>query len=362
MELKNLQKHIRTLATLEETNSPVVSYYLNREPNELTNRLLLTERGRVLRQSLWGRARHDFEEAMHQIETYIDNELLADAKGVAIFARTGEGDFFLPLQFRVPVPNWIAVTALPNIYHLIELKDTYHRYVVMISTEENARILEVNLGSVTEELWRERPELRQRVGREWTKEHYQNHRQERTNQFVKEKIKILERLMLAGGHTHLILAGNPQMTARIRKALPRHLEEKLIDIVMADPNDNISDVVAVTLAQFIEQEEQESQALVDTLYREIRTSGLAVVGPEASFEALQQGRADVLVLAQDMPNLTLREELVRLAAQSHCQVEVVKYSPVLMEFGGAGCLLRYLLPEQYPQSQYAYEPQNQPSL
>lgn len=351
MELKNLQKHIRTLATLEETNSPVISYYLNREFDELSNRLKLTEQGRVLRQSLWGRAKHDFEEAMNKIETFIDTELLPDAKGVAIFARTGEGPFFLPLQFRVPLPNWIAVTALPNIYHLIELKDTYHRYVVMISTEESARILEVTLGAVTEELWRERPELRERVGREWTKEHYQNHRRERTHQFIKEKIKILERLMAAGGHTHLILAGNPQMTARIRKALPRHLEEKLIDTVVAGANDNISDVVAVTLSQFIEQEEQESQAIVDTLYRELSISGLAVVGPEASLAALQQGQADVLVLAQDMPDLSLREELVRLAAQSQCQVEVVNYSPVLMEFGGAGCLLRYLLPEQHRRPQ-----------
>ena len=229
MELKNLQKHIRTLATLEETNSPVISYYLDRESNELTNRLMLTERSRVLRQSLWGKARHDFEEAMNKIETYIDNELLTDAKGVVIFARPGEGDFFLPLQFKVPVSNWLFATALPNIYHLIELKDTYQRYVVMISSEENARILEVNLGSVTEELWRERPELRQRIGREWTKEHYQNHRRERTNRFVKEKIKILERLMSDGDHTHLILAGNPQITARVRKALPKHLEEKLIE-------------------------------------------------------------------------------------------------------------------------------------
>jgi len=243
MELKNLQKHIRTLATLEETNSPVISYYLNRESDELSNRLKLTEQGRVLRQSLWGRAKHDFEEAMNQIETYVDTELLPDAKGVAIFARTGEGPFFLPLQFRVPLPNWLAVTANPNIYHLIELKDTYHRYVVMISTEESARILEVTLGSVTEELWRERPELRERVGREWTKEHYQNHRRERTNQFIKEKIKILERLMAAGGHTHLILAGNPQMTARIRKAFPRHLEEKLIDTVVAGSKGMVSTVV-----------------------------------------------------------------------------------------------------------------------
>ena len=307
----------------------------------------------MLRQSLWGRAKHDFEEAMNRIEAFIDNDLLSDAKGVAIFARAGEGEFFLPLQFRVPLPNWISITALPNIFNLIELKDTYHRYVVMISTEESARILEVTLGSVTEELWRERPELRKRVGREWTKEHYQNHRRERTNQFVKEKIKILEKLMSAGGHTHLILAGTPQMTARIRKALPRHLEEKLVDTVVAGPNDNISDVVAVTLSQFIEQEEQESQAIVDTLYRELRTSGLVAVGPEATLEALQQGQVDILVLAQDMPDISLREQLVRLAAQSQCQIEVVNYSPVLMEFGGVGCLLRYLLPEQQVQPQYA---------
>ena len=198
MELKNLHQHIRTLATLEETNSPVISYYLNRESNELASRLRLTERGRVLRQSLWGQARHDFEAAMNQVEEYLDHELLPEARGVAIFARVNQGPFFLPLQFRVPLPNWLNVTANPNIYHLIELKDTYHRYVVMISTEESARILEVNLGAVTEELWRERPELRRRVGREWTREHYQNHRRAQTDRFIKEKIKVLEQLMAAG--------------------------------------------------------------------------------------------------------------------------------------------------------------------
>ena len=41
MELKNLHQHIRTLAALEETNSPVISYYLNRESNEMANRLRL---------------------------------------------------------------------------------------------------------------------------------------------------------------------------------------------------------------------------------------------------------------------------------------------------------------------------------
>ncbi len=72
-----------------------------------------------------------------------------------------------------------------------------------------------------------------------------------------------------------------------------------------------------------------------------------MVGPEPSLEALKRGQADVLVLARDMPDPEIREELVRLAAQNQCQVEVVDFCDFLMEFGGVGCLLRYLTPDQY---------------
>ena len=57
-----------------------------------------------------------------------------------MFARGGSQRFFLPLQFRVPVPNLIAVGSLPNIYHLVELKDTYHQYVVMLLHDESVSI------------------------------------------------------------------------------------------------------------------------------------------------------------------------------------------------------------------------------
>lgn len=42
----------------------------------------------------------------------------------------------------------------------------------------------------------------------------------------------------------------------------------------------------------------------------------------------------------------LQKHIRTLAEQTQCQVETVNDSPILMEFGGVGCLLRYLLPEQ----------------
>ena len=380
MDLKELQKHIRTLATLPEAGAPVISCYLNLETSESGYRHALDERVHLLRKSLAGETRRHFEEALGQIESHLRAGIAAGTTGLAIFARGGKQPFFLPLQFRVSLPNWIAVNATPNIYHLVELEDTYHRYVVLISTERSARILGVNLGAVTEDVWKESPELRERVGRELTKEHYQNHRRERTNRFINELIGILDQLMSAGGYGHLILAGNPRVTSQIRKALPNHLAAKVVDIVPASGYDRTKDVVAATLVSFIEQEERESLAVVDKLLKEVNTHGLAVAGTRASFEALRQGQADVLVLAKayepdsgwacgacgateierPAPNtcsqcgarrireFNVKEELVRMAEQMESGVEVVNHSDALMRLGGVGCLLRFLRPEEYP--------------
>lgn len=379
MKLEELQGHVRNLACLEETDAPVVSCYLNLDRGKSNALNTLNCRVGMLGKSLGGKKRQQFEEATARIEEFLRTEPFTRTRGVAIFSRVGERPFFLPLQFQVPVPNWIAVNSTPNIYHLTELKDTYHRYVILISTEEKARILTVNLGGVTEELWMKRPELRKRVGREWSKEHYQNHRRDRAGRFFKEKIRVLEKLMSSGGHTHLILAGNPQNISRLRKALPRHLSEKLVDTVSASGNENISDVVAATLSSFIAWEEEESLAIVDKLNQEINTHGLAASGTEVCFRALRDNQADVLVLAKaydpepgwicancgkidfqqektvvcpacgakDIGKFDIKEEMVRMAERNGCSVEVVEHSDVLMLLGGVGCLLRYLTPEQH---------------
>jgi len=94
---------------------------------------------------------------------------------MAAYARAGKSPFCLLLPFEVPLPDWIGVSSTANIYHLVELKDHYDRYVILLATEASARIIGVNLGSVTTQLCRSRPELRRRVGPEWTREHYQHH-------------------------------------------------------------------------------------------------------------------------------------------------------------------------------------------
>jgi Bacterial archaeo-eukaryotic release factor family 10 len=179
VDVNHLQEHIGTLANLEESAAPLISCYLDVAGGNGEYSVALDERVRVLKKSLTGRARADFEEAVTQIRQFVASELELGTKGSAIFARGGKHPFFLALQFRVPFPNWIGIGPTPNIYHLVEIKDNYDRYVILLATETSARIIGVNLGAVTQQIWSARPDLRRRVGREWSKDHFQDHRRER---------------------------------------------------------------------------------------------------------------------------------------------------------------------------------------
>ncbi len=373
MEVEELTHRIRTLIMTEPDRRPLVSCYLACDASTAGARHTFERRARELRELRAADDRDTLDEALDQIRAYLTTSLHPSTRGVALFARGGEQPVFEAMQFQVPVPNHVSVGDTADIYHLVELKDTYHRYVVLISSERYARIIEVNLGAVTRELWAKRPELRERVGREWTHAHYQNHSRDRGLRFLDEKIQLLDKLMVGGGHTHLILAGNARLTAQIRERLPPHLRTKMIDTLQFSALASPKDVVDMTLWSFIEAEQRESHDAVTELIQALSRQGLAVRGTQESLEALQRGQADVLILSgqyrsepvwrcRECPSLETRSDrparceacastnlvlehskqlLVRLAEERGVEIELVHDSDELMRIGGVGCLLRY---------------------
>lgn len=371
--LDELKQHITLLASVEETDAFFVSCYVNLENGQAGWRDVLDERARVLRRVLKGKHLADLEEALAKIEHWLATELLPEAKGAAIFVRGSlGGSFMLPMQFGAPLPNWIAVYPTPNVYHLVELKDNYHRYIVLLAMPGRASILQVNLGAATIQAWMQQPGLRTRVGSEWARMHYQVNQAHRGKRFVREKIAVLEQLMSVGGHTHLILAGDPEVTARVRRALPKDLAQTLVDMAPASERDRPTEVVMLTLSSFIEHDELESRSVAERLVEGLRRHNLAVVGSQASLDALQCNKVDTLVMARDyqpdpgwtctdcnaisaqvpetslcpqcgeaaVQPLDIRAALLRLAGQLEVPVEVVEPSEMLMSLGGVGCLLR----------------------
>jgi len=339
MNVKDLKAQVRSLATIEETTSPVVSCYVDLTDGVVMARAALDDRLRQMDGALCPSERHDVHAIVHQVREELRHVGSTD-RGLVVFARMQDEPFFRSLRFEVSVPNWIAVGPTPNIFHLIELKDMYHRYVILLCEPDMVRILEVNLGAVTAQLWKDRPEIRRRVSSEWTKRQYQHHLHERNRRFVRDAVATLEDRIQAGGYAHLILAGNAKMIRQMRAALTPRLAEMLVDSVLASARDSVRDVVEATLAVFIDETRAESSTVLDQLARELRVSGLAVSGATQTRLALEEGRVDVL-LVERRCDLAERGELVRLAARGGADTEIVEHSDLLMELGGVAALLRY---------------------
>ena len=344
MRIEDLEQSLRHIATLDETDDHLITAVLDCTGVRSAIRQRLQQRIRPVLTDLPADRRHSLDEARTRIERWIDDDLAADTRGAVVYARGGGDPVFLPLEFRVEMSREaVVVDTLPSVYDLCALKDAFHRYVVLLCTEDSMRILEVHLGAVTRQIWKERPEIRRRVGREWTREHYRNHRRDRTQRFVKEMIGVLEARTDTGGYQHLVLAGVPRLLAQVRDALPGRLREIVIDQLPASGRTSVEDVVTATLSTFVEEEQRESLSLVDALFDALYRDGLAVVGARRCLAALEHDQADLLIMAHDY-DTDGREPILRAAQRRGCTVEFVGGNDRLDRVGGVGCLLRYRPP------------------
>lgn len=123
MDRIDLNAHVRALATVPKSDAPMVSCYLGLTRGRLSRPEAFEERIRSLRSASSGRERQDLQDAIEPIRSFIDSSLLPDAEGAAIFSRGGAERFFLALQFRVSLPDRIAIDSVPRLYHLVRLSD-----------------------------------------------------------------------------------------------------------------------------------------------------------------------------------------------------------------------------------------------
>lgn len=343
---RNLKKSLNRLSEIAPNRSPLLSCFLDLDTPREKLRMLIQMQAQELSRNLPERQKMEFEEAFAKIDNFLSKATDSHSKGAAIYVRAGAQPFFLTMEFTVPLDTRLVVDSLPHLYPVIETKDTYHRFVIVIVTEDEARILETVMGAVTQEIFAKRPELRQRLGREWTRERYQNHKRDRNQRFVQTKIDIVDEMMQQRGHNHLVVAGSPKMIACFTNALPARLKKKVVNTLYANPRSGIYPIVVQAVELFAANEHIESHDRVQKLQSDLLVGGLAVAGIEESRKALLEGYADVLVIDRDFAEPHIQEELVRIATRSGVEIETVKDSPELQQLMGVGCLLRYR-PKEY---------------
>ena len=341
--MRSLRRHIAALASLPEADEPVISCYLDlRTPIE-SLRSSFAMWATAARHSLPKETRPSFDAAKTDIVQAMKQTWPDEVRSVAIFARPGTPELLMVQPFSATLETHFDVSPKPAIFPLVQLKDRFNRFVVVVCTEETGRIVEVTLGAVSEEIMTSRPDLHARLGRQLSREHFHHRREEDTRRFIKDQVEIIANLMARRGLNHLILAGHPRHVSALKDHLPKHILSQVVGSVLHAPNGHdYSPVIEEAIDTFIQAEQDESHSTVQRLHAQIRRNGLAVVGIEASRQAIEVGAASELVISEELPHAD-REELVRLAATHDISIEVCEGDDLLQSHGGVGCLLRFRL-------------------
>lgn len=340
MKIESIKEIMLRLAEVELTESPVITCVVNLNQTHQMATEEMEQQATKVSRALTGSLKKHFDEALENMKKFLLETALPSAKGAVIYGRSGELPFLYAFPVGIELETKLVVDEMPHIYPIVETCDTYHRFVVVTLTSREARIFETTAGAVTSELLTERPDLREKIGREWTRERYQNHKQDREQKFIQGKIAVLDELMAKAGHKSLIVAGSPKMVSAFTTALPLRLQHMLVDTLAVNPKAGLDPILVEAINSFVAKECEESHDQVDNLESALMKQGLGVSGEHAVRQALEHGYADVLIIDQDYRD-DAREELVRLAVQCDAEIETVKGSDKLKRLEGVGCLLRY---------------------
>jgi peptide subunit release factor 1 (eRF1) len=365
------------LAGFEPTTLPVLSVYLNMQPDQHGRTPDLQpylEREFKSLASTWqaGTAeRESFDRDAKRILAFVGNGLDKSANGLALFACSAK-EFFETIQVAAPIrEHRIYVYNQPHLYQLALIDDENPRYAAVLIDAQRARIFVFGLGAKLDDDKIEGKKMhRVKVGG-WSQARYQRRVENAQQQHAKEVAEHLAQIVREDRVTRIVIAGDSETVPLLTEELPQELRGMIVEGPKVASHASEQEIFSSTLDTLKEQSAKTEAEQVDRLLQEYRARGLAVVGPEAVLEALTNGQVDEILLskllevtneepvtvdaivAPELPDAeggtesdqpreaSLPDLLVTKAAQTKAAITFIQESPQLEAVGGVGAFLRW---------------------
>jgi peptide chain release factor subunit 1 len=373
-----LQEKFDRLVSFPPTTFPVISLYLNAEPDqhgkddlERFLRRELPARGRTFEPRTADRESYDRD--VERIHAWVAENLRPSANGVAIFACSGADDFFEAVQLEAPVKEHrLYVYNQPQLYELARLTDAYPRYAAVVLDSQQARIFVFALGGTVghADVVAEESVKKHQAGG-WSQARYQRHVDNIRQQHAKDTVAALERIVREEDIGHIVLAGDEVMVPAFREELPQHLQDKLVDDVLRlDISAPEHEVLEATLDAMISEDRRDDADRVRRAIEGYRAGGLGVAGLGPTLVALIRGQVGELLiseefetrhaepvprnspllppelvagLAEEVETVDLPDELVTRSRSTGATVSFIQNPTLLAEVDGVAAILRFTL-------------------
>ena len=250
---------------------------------------------------------------------------------------------FMAIDLPVPVTTRLYY-GLPQIKQLLFSLDQYKKYLVVLLSGVEVRVLEVFLTRTTDEMRVETEHrLEERVGRSGHAHKKESRAEEYERRFTQEVANEINQYFLSDpDFERLILGGNLKQAHAVRNSLHPAVREMLIGIESIDfklPSTEVAKHVT-TIADGYEMEHD--MAVVENLLACCNRAGTAVIEWKAVEAALSSGKVKSLVVPYPIESEAFNSLVVE-ATRSGAEIEFVfgEAADKLNKIGGIGAMLYY---------------------
>lgn len=372
-----VEQLLAKLVDFEPTTLPVLSVYLNAQPDRHGRtpdlRPFLEREFKSLAHT-WqaGDAeRESFDRDVERILAFIEGNLENSMNGLALFACSGK-ELFETIQLAAPISEHrVYVYNQPHLYQLALIDDENPRYAAVITDANRARIFVFGLGrKLDDDKITGKKMHRVKVGG-WSQARYQRRVENAQQQHAKEVAEHLTQIVREDRVTQIVIAGDSETIAVLMEELPQEIRGMVVEGPKLANNAPEQEIFFATIETIKEESAKTEADAVQRLIEAYRARGLAVVGPEATLEALTNGQVDELLLSKlleqtneepvavdaviapeipdssggtesDQPReVSLPDLLVTKAAQTGATITFIQESTLLESVGGVGAFLRW---------------------
>jgi len=346
-----LREQLDRLAAFEPVDAPVLSLYLDMRADEQGQhrydtflRRAWLERGR----SLKGDARKSFDRDAERINAYLANEVPRSVNGLAVFACAAADNYFEAVQLETSLDhNWLFIGPVPHLYPLARLNDQYPRYAALLLDTNSARLFVFHLGRrhSTEQVNNVKTK-RTSIGGS-AQARFQRHVENFHLHHIKEVVEVLDRVVRDEVINQIVVACDEVAKPLLMEQLPKHLAEKIVDVLKLDIKTPEQRVLSETMDALREKDAETDASQVEAMLGAWRGNGLGVAGPEDTLKALEMGQVEELLIASqnleqmDPKAVTQVNEFVTKAQQSAARIRFIEDPDLLADVGGVGALLRF---------------------
>jgi len=362
----NLREGLHRLAQLEPSiNAPYLTVTLDwrpqgSRPDVREGRRYFTNQSDALLKGLQAHTpEHDSLSAdVAKIGQYLDSDISPEAQSVLFVACNARGVFEV-FELAVPVEHSMTVAPTPELARLSWLVDDFRAYAVLLADQKNASLSIVAQSKRVASLHLEGDDYPRRTSQGgFSQLRFQNNVNERIEGFASD-VAAQTRATLEGMNIDmLVLAADEVVGSALQREFHPTVAEKIVGTISLDIRASEQDIIAAA-APVIEAAERQLEAdAVQRVQDNLGTGEYAVAGPEAVLTALQTGQVQTLIMTDDfnadgwadytlpvygagskprrhpaggdvdqIVDVSLPGELVRLAIQTDADVEIVSTTP-----------------------------------